>query len=178
MFQFMINGVLWIIFYYGTAFINVCVHELGHGIAGKILGLNFRIEIGRGKKLFQITDHFIVLRELIPGPMGYTHFYSENDGEKYARFSYKAKIFFMSGGIQAQIIWMIVIVVLLYNEVGTDYLLLDLFYKFMLLSASIILIFCALIPDSKYKTDSYVIHKIIMNEKENRKESNFPNKRA
>lgn len=168
MMKFILNGIIWILFYYITRFINVCIHELGHGIAGKLLGFDFRIEIGEGKKLFKITSHFIVFSEIILAYNGYTHFYSDDDKKVYSKLSYLKKIVYASGGIIAQLIFIILLSVLLYNKIAVNYLLVELFYKFMLLT-SIILLIGILIPSTKYKTDGYWIYKLFMTELENRR---------
>lgn len=168
MINFVNNVIISIIVYYFTLLINVCVHELGHGIAAKILGLNFRIEIGKGEKLFQITDHFIFFRKLIPGPHGYTDLFSDNDFEKYKKLSCKKRLFFKSGGILVQLILMVIIGVLLYYDLGTDYSFLDGFYKLMLLS-SIALLLVVIIPSPKRQNDSYMIYSIFLEMKQQKK---------
>lgn len=121
-----------------------------------MLGIDFCIEIGRGKKLFQITDHFIILRKLIPHTFGRTGFYSRTDYERFQKLTIKSKIFFQSAGILAQFIIMILIVVLLYLKIGTDYFILKGSYIWMIIS-SVILLLIVVIPNKKHENDSYKI---------------------
>lgn len=163
MVQVLINLAIGWILYAFTAFVNVCIHELGHGIALKMLGLQFLITIGKGKKLFQITEHFIIHRNLVPFPYGYAFIYNDKNGKKYNNMSYKAKILYSSGGILIQVISIALIGILLVLKIGTEFIFLDVFYKFMVFT-SVLLLLIVLLPSSKMRTDGYAIYTIIKEE--------------